>query len=195
MSIDNSFINVINKNIFVQVNCIGTWFLGDRVDQRPAALKCLSFCSISVNFMHSRNGTDGRLNLHKRVWRCSSSVPLSMSTNILSMSVFTYNTYISAHLSCVFMSIEEIMWKELFICILVQLLALALLSVLPFIYFLSLPFMLSHPFVFALNTLVCWYWWHFSVYLKLLISLCSTWRWSSWRKQRVEAGIWELTQA
>lgn len=39
--------------------------------------------------MRSSDGTDGRLNLQKWAWRCSSSVPPSMSENIIGMSAIT----------------------------------------------------------------------------------------------------------
>lgn len=97
----------------------------DTIHQRAAALAFfLAFCSIIVNFTHSCNGTDGPLNLHKWVWSSSSSIPPSMSANILSMSAFTYNTQMSADLSCLITPMEKWMW-ELFLCILVQLLPLS----------------------------------------------------------------------
>lgn len=71
----------------------------------------LSFCSIIVNFMHTCNGTDGRLNLHKWVWRCSSLIPPSMSANILSMSTLTFIPQISKDLLCIFMCMEKNMWE------------------------------------------------------------------------------------
>lgn len=89
----------------------------------------LSFCSIIVNFMPSCNGTDGRLNFQKWVWRCSSSLPPSMSPNILSMSALTYKTCL-----CLFMEKMNVGTDVFFI--LVQLL-------LPSFFLLSPLFFLS----------------------------------------------------
>lgn len=134
--------------------------------------------------MRSCNGTDGRLNLHKWVWRCSSSIPLSMSANILSMSAFTYNTQISIDLSSEFMSMEKLMWELFFSVFWSSCLYSGPCFILSYPSF-HLPSLWSscpssppssfteHSCVLTYSvTIDCWSF----INLKLLIRFCSTWR-------------------